>query len=82
MSTTISVLGGVGRFLLGMSVMTAGLKGLAGSRLRTVLSEATLPPYPVLFGAPWSRSAHFARAVGLDQACALVIGRNIGTSHR
>ena len=30
MSTTISVLGGVGLFLLGMSVMTGGLKGLAG----------------------------------------------------
>ncbi|SHH52935.1 hypothetical protein SAMN05443248_5116 [Bradyrhizobium erythrophlei] len=35
MSTTVSVLGGVGLFLLGMSVMTAGLKGLAGPGLPT-----------------------------------------------
>ena len=33
MSTTISILGGVGLFLLGMTVMTDGLKGLAGSAL-------------------------------------------------
>ena len=39
MSTAISVLGGVGLFLLGMTVMTAGLKALAGSALRTVLSK-------------------------------------------
>jgi phosphate:Na+ symporter len=31
MSTTIAILGGVGLFLLGMSVMTSGLKALAGS---------------------------------------------------
>ena len=37
MSTAISVLGGVGLFLLGMTVMTEGLKGLAGSTLRKVL---------------------------------------------
>jgi Na+/phosphate symporter len=39
MSTTISILGGVGLFLLGMTVMTGGLKALAGSALRTVLSR-------------------------------------------
>ena len=50
MSMTISILGGVGLFLLGMSVMTAGLKGLAGSRLRTVLSKAAATP---LSGAFW-----------------------------
>ena len=42
MSTTISVLGGVGLFLLGMTVMTGGLKALAGSALRSVLSGDTL----------------------------------------
>src|SRR5262252_4664219 len=31
MSTAIAVLGGVGLFLLGMTVMTTGLKALAGS---------------------------------------------------
>jgi phosphate:Na+ symporter len=30
MSTAISILGGVGLFLLGMTVMTSGLKALAG----------------------------------------------------
>jgi phosphate:Na+ symporter len=37
MSVTISILGGVGLFLLGMTVMTVGLKTLAGPALRTVL---------------------------------------------
>src|SRR5690348_501673 len=37
MSATIAMLGGVGLFLLGMAVMTDGLKGLAGTALRRVL---------------------------------------------
>ena len=49
-STTISVLGGVGLFLLGMSVMTGGLKALAGSRLRETLSKAAATP---LSGTFW-----------------------------
>jgi phosphate:Na+ symporter len=40
MSTTISVRGGVGLFLLGMSIMTSGLKAVAGSGLRATLSKA------------------------------------------
>jgi len=40
MSTAISILGGVGLFLLGMTVMTDGLKAMAGSALRTVLAGA------------------------------------------
>ena len=40
MSTAIAILGGVGLFLLGMIVMTDGLKALAGSALRTVLGKA------------------------------------------
>ena len=36
--------------LLGMSVLTAGLKGLAGSGLRTILSKAAATP---LSGAFW-----------------------------
>ena len=40
MSMTVSILGGVGPFLLGMTVMTDGLKALAGPALRTVLSKA------------------------------------------
>jgi phosphate:Na+ symporter len=51
MSTTISIFGGIGLFLLGMSAMTEGLKALAGSSLRTVLGRAAATP---LSGAFWS----------------------------
>src|SRR5499433_1025349 len=94
MSTAISVLGGVGLFLLGMSVMTAGLKGLAGSRLRTVLSKAAATP---LSGAFWgavatlvvqSSSATTMTTIGLvsaglltfPQGLGLVFGANMGTT--
>ena len=50
MSTAISVLGGVGLFLIGMTVMTEGLKALAGSALRTVLGKAAATP---LRGSIW-----------------------------
>ena len=49
MSTMISVLGGVGLFLLGMSVMTGGLKALAGSGLRTTLRKAAATSLSVAF---------------------------------
>jgi len=94
MSTTISVLGGVGLFLLGMSVMTVGLKGLAGSGLRTVLGKAAATP---LSGAFWgalvtlivqSSSATTMTTIGLvsagvltfPQGLALVFGANVGTT--
>ena len=54
MSTAISILGGVGLFLLGMTVMTDGLKAMAGSALRTVLSKAAATP---LRGACWGAIA-------------------------
>ena len=94
MSTTISVLGGVGLFLLGMSVMTGGLKALAGSKLRTTLSKAAATP---LSGTFWgavvtlivqSSSATTMTTIGLvsaglltfSQGLALVFGANIGTT--
>ncbi len=94
MSTAISVLGGVGLFLLGMSVMTTGLKGLAGSGLRTILSKAAATP---LSGAFWgaivtlivqSSSATTMTTIGLvsagvltfPQGLALVFGANVGTT--
>src|SRR5262249_60886434 len=40
MSAAIAILGGVGLFLLGMTVITDRLKALAGSALRTVLGKA------------------------------------------
>jgi phosphate:Na+ symporter len=94
MSTAISVLGGVGLFLLGMSVMTRGLKALAGSGLRTTLSKAAATP---LSGAFWgalvtlvvqSSSATTMTTIGLvsagllsfSQGLGLVFGANIGTT--
>jgi phosphate:Na+ symporter len=94
MSTTISVLGGIGLFLLGMTIMTEGLKGLAGSSLRTVLGKAAATP---LSGAFWgaivtllvqSSSATTMTTIGLvsaglltfPQGLGLVFGANVGTT--
>ena len=94
MSTAISILGGVGLFLLGMTVMTTGLKALAGTGLRTVLSKAAATP---LSGAFWgavvtlvvqSSSATTMTTIGLvsaglltfPQGLGLVFGANIGTT--
>ncbi|WP_116808099.1 Na/Pi cotransporter family protein [Steroidobacter cummioxidans] len=94
MSTTIAVLGGVGLFLLGMSVMTSGLKALAGSGLRTTLQKFAATP---LSGAFWgalvtlivqSSSATTMTTIGLvsaglltfAQGLALVFGANVGTT--
>jgi phosphate:Na+ symporter len=94
MSTTISILGGVGLFLLGMTVMTEGLKALAGSSLRTVLAKAAATP---LSGAFWgavvtlivqSSSATTMTTIGLvsaglltfPQGLGLVFGANVGTT--
>ena len=94
MSTIISILGGVGLFLLGMTVMTGGLKTLAGSALRTVLGKAAATP---LRGAFWgavitllvqSSSATTMTTIGLvsaglltfQQGLGLVFGANVGTT--
>src|SRR5215813_3154584 len=94
MSTTISILGGVGLFLLGMTVMTEGLKALAGSALRTVLQKAAATP---LRGSFWgalvtllvqSSSATTMTTIGLvsaglltfSQGLGLVFGANVGTT--
>jgi phosphate:Na+ symporter len=94
MTTAISVLGGVGLFLLGMTVMTEGLKALAGSALRTVLSKAAATP---LQGSFWgaivtllvqSSSATTMTTIGLvsaglltfEQGLGLVFGANVGTT--
>ncbi len=94
MATAIAVLGGIGLFLLGMTVMTDGLKALAGSSLRTVLGKAAATP---LSGAFWgaivtllvqSSSAVTMTTIGLvsaglltfPQGLGLVFGANIGTT--
>ena len=94
MSTAISVLGGVGLFLLGMSVMTTGLKGLAGSGLRTVLSKAAATSVSGAFSGAvvtlivQSSSATTMTTIGLvsagvltfPQGLSLVFGANVGTT--
>jgi phosphate:Na+ symporter len=94
MATAIAVLGGIGLFLLGMTIMTDGLKGLAGSSLRTVLGKAAATPWS---GALWgavvtlivqSSSATTMTTIGLvsaglltfPQGLGLVFGANIGTT--
>jgi phosphate:Na+ symporter len=94
MSTTIAVLGGVGLFLLGMTVMTDGLKAMAGSALRGALGKAAGTP---LSGAFWgaiitllvqSSSATTMTTIGLvsaglltfPQGLGLVFGANVGTT--
>jgi phosphate:Na+ symporter len=94
LTTIISILGGVGLFLLGMAVMTDGLKALAGSALRRVLANAAATP---LRGTFWgaiitllvqSSSATTMTTIGLvsaelltfPQGLSLVFGANIGTT--
>jgi phosphate:Na+ symporter len=94
MSTAVSVLGGIGLFLLGMTIMTDGLKGLAGSSLRTLLGKAAATPAS---GALWgglvtllvqSSSATTMTTIGLvsaglltfPQGLGLVFGANVGTT--
>src|SRR6201999_1063563 len=94
MSTAISVLGGIGFFLLGMAVMTDGLKALAGSALRVVLAKAAATS---VSGAFWgavvtllvqSSSATTMTTIGLvsaglltfPQGLGLVFGANVGTT--
>jgi phosphate:Na+ symporter len=94
MSTAIAILGGVGLFLLGMAIITDGLKALAGSALRTVLAKAAATP---LSGAFWgavvtllvqSSSAVTMTTIGLvnaglltfPQGLGLVFGANVGTT--
>jgi len=94
LATLISILGGVGLFLLGMAVMTEGMKAVAGSALRVVLGKAAATP---LRGTFWgaivtllvqSSSATTMTTIGLvsaglltfPQGLSLVFGANIGTT--
>src|SRR5262245_18328572 len=94
MSTAISVLGGVGLFLLDKRVMTNVLKAVAGPGLRTTMRRAAATP---LSGAFWgafvtlvvqSSSATTMTTIGLvsaglltfSQGLGLVFGANVGTT--
>jgi len=87
-------MGGLGLFLLGMVVMTDGLKGLAGDVMRQTLTRFTRSPASgALTGAATtavlqSSSATTVAAIGLvsaslltfPQALGIVFGANIGTT--
>ncbi|MCL7744095.1 Na/Pi symporter [Guyparkeria hydrothermalis] len=94
LSLTLTFLGGVGLFLLGMRLMTDGLKVAAGDALREILARGTATtPRGILSGIAitavvQSSSAVIFATVGfvnaglltLFQAIGVIIGSNIGTT--
>jgi len=86
--------GGLGLFLLGMSVMTDGLKSMADERLRTALARTTKGPIRGAFTGALatavlqSSSATTVMAVGFvhaglltfSQSLGIIFGANIGTT--
>lgn len=94
MGMTVSILGGVGLFLLGMAVMTDGLKALAGTALRRLLSRAASTPVRatalgvVVTLIVQSSTATTTTTIGLvsagllsfTRAIGVVFGANLGTT--
>lgn len=90
----LSALGGVGLFLVGMLLLTDGLKALAGRRMRDVLGRFTSTPLSgavtgtVTTAVIQSSSATTVAAVGFvasglltfPQALGIIFGANIGTT--
>ncbi len=90
----LQVFGGIGLFLLGMIILTDGLRALAGGALRRVLARSTDTPLKgAVLGAGataliQSSSATTVTAVGLvgaglltfPQGLGIVFGANIGTT--
>lgn len=89
-----SVLGGVGLFLLGMILMTDGLKALAGNALRSILSKYTTNRWSALGAGAGitavvqSSSATTVATIGFvsagllpfSNAVGVIIGANLGTT--
>jgi phosphate:Na+ symporter len=89
-----TILGGVGLFLLGMVLMTDGLKAVAGDALRRVLSRFVSGPLSALFSGITvtallqSSSATTLTTIGFvsaglltfPQAVGVIFGANIGTT--
>ena len=87
-------LGGLGLFLLGMVIMTDGLKRLAGDRLRSILFEFTRTPTSgattgaITTAIVQSSSATTVAAVGFvgaglmtfPNALGIIFGANVGTT--
>lgn len=94
MDHVLSLIGGIGMFLLGMEVMTAALRDAAGRDLRAVLARFTTTPLRgALTGAGataliQSSSATTVMTVGfvgagllsMPQALGVIFGANIGTT--
>lgn len=92
--SVIQALGGLGLFLLGMVIMTEGLRTLAGNAMRTALMRFTRSPYSgALTGAVatavlQSSSAITVAAVGFvgagllsfSASLGVIFGANIGTT--
>ncbi|TVQ30227.1 MAG: Na/Pi cotransporter family protein [Geminicoccaceae bacterium] len=88
-----TVLGGLGLFLFGMQVMTAGLRDAAGDRLRLVIYRGTRAPWAGLgLGTALGFSMHSsattvmtvgfinAGLLGLAASIPLFMGANLGTT--
>lgn len=89
-----ALLGGVGLFLYGMTIMSTGLKNAAGDNLRTILEHATTNRFvAVAVGIAitvliQSSSATDVMVIGfvnsglmsLGQAIGIIMGANIGTT--
>lgn len=92
--TILTAAGGIGLFLLGMLVLTDGLRGLAGNALRRILARMTTSPASgaiagaVTTAVIQSSSATTVTAVGFvgaglltfPQALGVIFGANIGTT--
>ncbi len=90
----LSALGGIGLFLVGMLMLTEGLRALAGRGLRNILARFTSTPLSgaitgaLTTAAIQSSSATTVTAVGFvasglltfPQALGIVFGANIGTT--
>lgn len=94
MSETLTALGGIGLFLLGMKIMTEALREAAGAKLRRLLARFTTTPLrgvatgAVTTAVVQSSSATTVMTVGFvgagllsfSQALGVIYGANIGTT--
>ena len=94
LETLFSLLGGVGLFLYGMTVMSSGLRNACGDNLQTILEKATSNKFMAVFVGfavtilVQSSSATDIMVIGfvnsgmmsLSQAIGVIMGANIGTT--
>lgn len=94
MSLLLTLMGGLGLFLFGMTFMSQGLQKAAGAKLRSVLTAVSKNKYiGVLFGAIFTAVIQSSGAttvmvvtfvnaglMDLTQAVGIIFGANIGTT--